>query len=293
MGFIDRLTNGFALAGSSWRVLRASQSLIIFPILSGLSCLLVLASFAAPFVVHPEWLDFLARAGHHHQRLTAADVPPWAYAVTFAFYFCNYFVMIFFNSALISAAMVGFMGEKPTVSDGFSAAMNRLPQIAAWALVSATVGMLLSAVENSNRRFGTFIRSILGAVWTICTFFVVPVLVVEKVGPFQAVMRSMSILTKTWGESLAGGASIRFSLFLLAIPLIAVAFAGVLMLGPAPVLGIFLLGLAAVSFLALCAIGSALDGILVAALYLYAVYGDVPDGFPKATLAGAFQPSRE
>ncbi len=291
MGFFDRITTGFQLAQSSWRVLRNAQSLVIFPILSGISCLLVLASFAAPFIVHPEWLDFLSRTEHH--RVAANDVPPWAYAVTFAFYFCNYFVIIFFNSALISAAMVGFMGEKPTVSDGFTAAANRLPQILGWALVSATVGMLLNALENSNRRFGSFIRSIIGTVWTICTYFVVPVLVVEKVGPFDAVMRSMSIVKKTWGESLAGGASIRFCIFLLTIPIIAVAFAGIVMLDTSPPIGVFILVLAGFSLLALCAIGSALDGILVAALYMYAVYGDVPDGFPKATLASAFQPSRE
>lgn len=290
MNFMDRLTNGFRLAQSSWGVLSRNQSLVVFPICSGISCLLVLATFAAPFIAHPEWLDFLSRTQHH--RLNAADVPPWAYAVIFAFYFCNYFVIIFFNSALISAAMVDFLGEKPTVSDGFNAAMKRLPQIAAWALVSATVGMLLAAIENSHKRVGSIIRAVLGAAWTICTFFVVPVLVVEKVGPFTAIVRSVSILKKTWGESLAGGASIRLCMFILSIPLIVVLVMGVVLLASNPVLGAGITAMAVFGLLVLSTVGSALNGILLASLYLYAVYGDVASGFSKESLSDAFQPAR-
>lgn len=281
--FFRRISTGFELSQCSWQVLREAKSLMVFPILSGISCLLILASFAVPFVMHPQWLDFLGNQG-----ADGTQVPPWAYVVAFVFYFCNYFVVIFFNAALISCALVGFHGGTPTVASGLQAAAARLPQILAWAFVAATVGVLLKVVENAHRRVGSIIRAILGTVWTVCTYFVVPVLVVEKVGPFKAIRRSMSILRKTWGEGLSGEAGLRFMLFLLALPGLALVLLGVLAMGTAPLAGVALFALAGVYYLSLTVVGSALDGILLAALYLYAAYGEVPDAFRRSRLKGAF-----
>jgi hypothetical protein len=288
MGFFDRLANGFELAKSSCQVLREAKSLIIFPILSGVSCLIVLGSFAIPFIAHPQWLDFLDAA-----QVGGRNVPAWTYAVAFAFYFCNYFVIVFFNAALISAAMVGFHGSTPTVGDGLNAALSRLPQILAWALVSATVGLLLRVIENAHEKVGSLIRAVLGSVWTLCTFFVVPVLVVEKVGPFQAVARSFAILKKTWGEGLGGSAGIRLFVFLMMLPGLLIGFLGFTLLATSTSLALAVLALAFFYLIGVGAIGSALDGILVAALYLYASYGEVPQGFQKSRLSGAFQPARQ
>src|SRR5262249_51954169 len=154
---------------------------------------------ALPFIAHPQWLDFAQNQGN-----AGRHVPIWVYLVLFAYYFVNYFVVIFCNSALISCAIVRFNGGEPTIADGLSASVSRLPQIHAWALVSATVGVLLKAIENANERVGEFVSALLGLAWSVLTFFVVPVLVVEKADPVTAVKRSMSILRKTWGESLVG-----------------------------------------------------------------------------------------
>ena len=113
-------------------------------------------------------------------------------------------VTIFCNSALLGCAFLRFNGENPTVGDGFRTAFARLPQIFAWALVSATVGLLLKLVEQAHEKVGQFVASLLGTAWSIMTYFVVPVLVVEKTGPMEAVSRSVALLKKTWGEALVG-----------------------------------------------------------------------------------------
>src|SRR4051794_3569976 len=207
----DRIANSFALARSSWEVLKRDKQLVLFPVLSGIGCVLVTLSFTVPLAV-------VAMRGGFDQVRDDGPVPVWVYPVAFAFYFCNYFVIVFCNAALVSCALVRFSGEAPTVGDGFRAAASRLPQILAWALVSATVGVALKAVENANERVGQFISSLLGTAWTVITYFVVPVLVVEKVGPLQAVRRSLTILRATWGESLVGHMGIGFFLFLLMLP---------------------------------------------------------------------------
>ncbi len=280
----DRLTNSFALARSSWQVLRADKQLILFPILSAIGCFLVLLSFALPFLVHPQWLNFLNNVGQGGR-----NVPVWAYVLAFAYYFCNYFVIVFCNAALISCAIVRFNGGQPTLADGFHAAASRLPQIVAWALVSATVGLMLKAVENAHERAGQFLSAILGTAWTIVTYFVVPVLVVEKLGPIDAIKRSLSILRKTWGEALLGSWGLGFFILLLMLPGIAILLVAGAMLAVVPALGIAV-GALGVLYLALAsAAGSALHGIYLGALYQFAAFNRVPDGFDPYAMKNAFR----
>src|SRR5262249_42533910 len=125
----------------------------------------------------------------------------------------NYFVIVFFNSALVACAIIRFKGGDPTVSDGLRAAGNRFPQILAWALASATVGVILRAIESRSEKVAQFAAALVGAAWSIATFFVVPVLVVERVGPVDAVKRSLSVLTRTWGEALTANFGVGFIKF--------------------------------------------------------------------------------
>jgi hypothetical protein len=275
----ERISNSFALARSSWRVLREDKKLVLFPVLSGIACVLVLISFAVPFIAMPQLVNDLQQQA------------PWAlYVIGFAFYFVNYFVIIFFNAALVSCALMRFNGAEPTLGDGLRAASLRLPQILLWALVSATVGLLLKAIENAHEKVGQIVSAILGTVWSIITYFVVPVLVVEKVGPFAAIRRSTEILKKSWGEALVGHLGIGLFILLLALPGILMLFLGIMLIamGKMAVLGVLFLVLALLYLLMVSAAGSALQGIFVSALYQYASHGEAPHGFDQSTLAHAF-----
>jgi hypothetical protein len=278
----ERISNGFALARSSWAVLLRDKHLLIFPVVSGILFLLILASFAIPLAVLVDWQQVGQQANNRH-------VPWWTYVVAFAFYFCTYFVATFCNAALISCTLLRFNGETPTVGDGFRMAFARLPQIFAWAFVSATVGVLLKAVEQIHEKVGDLIASLLGTAWSIMTFFVVPVLVVEKVGPIEAVKRSLQLLRKTWGEALVGRAGIGLFLFLLAIPVFLVFAGGVVLLATGHVpFGIALLVAGGVLLLMYSAVSSALHTILIASLYQYAADDRVPEGFDRESFSSAF-----
>jgi len=280
----QRFSNGFALAGSTWRVLIRDKHLLVFPIVSGFLFVLVVASFAIPLATMVDWVKFEQQLQQNNNR-----PPIWVYPVTFAFYFCNYFVIVFCNSALISCALLRFNGERPSLADGFRMALARLPQIFAWALVSATVGLLLKVIENAHEKVGEIIASLLGTAWSIMTFFVVPVLVVEKVGPITAVGRSISLLKKTWGEALIGNMGLNFIMLLLAIPIILLLVGGGVLLATGMMIpGIAMLVFAGIAFLMHMAISSALHTILLAALYQYAHDDRVPEGFDRDVLVHAF-----
>src|ERR1700722_2822907 len=139
---------------ASGRVLRLDKGLLAFPFLSGIACLLVMGSFALPM--------FLSGAFTMDENVGEVTHNPLAYVILFAFYFCNYFVIIFFNSALVACAIIRFNGGSPSVSDGLQAASARLPQIVGWSLVSATVGFVLKIIESQSDRVGEIVSGLLG-----------------------------------------------------------------------------------------------------------------------------------
>lgn len=281
---LERISNGFSLAGSTWRVLTRDKHLIVFPMVSGFLFLLVVLSFCVPLATLVDWNKF------QNQLQANNNKPPvWVYGVLFGFYFATYFVIVFCNAALVSCALLRFNGETPRLSDGFKMALSRLPQIFAWALVSATVGVLLKVIENAHEKVGEIVASLLGTAWSVMTFFVVPVLVVEKVGPVAAVGRSLSILRRAWGEAFIGNMGLNFIMFLLFIPVILLFVVGILLLVKGMMIpGIVLLVVAGIGFLMHMAVSSALHTILLAALYQYAQDGRVPEGFDAGTMSGAF-----
>ena len=85
-----RIANGWELAKESFNVLRMDKELLVFPLVSGLSCLLVLASFGLP-LWNSEYAATLFQDGQ-------APQDPLAYVLLFAFYLVNYFVIVFFNT---------------------------------------------------------------------------------------------------------------------------------------------------------------------------------------------------
>jgi len=276
----ERLTTGWQLARQSFHVLRLDKELLLFPVMSGISCLLVIASFSLPL-----WMT----DGLQLQDEGSLTENPVALAVVFAFYAVNYFVIVFFNSALVACAMIRFKGGDPTVSDGLKAASRRLPQIAGWALVSATVGLILRVIESRSEKIGQVVAAILGMAWTITTYFVVPVLVVEKAGPLEACQRSVSLMKRTWGESLSASFSAGFINFLLSLPGILLLLPGGYLLGTGnPELGAVLLGAGVILLLLASLVSSAVNSILLAAIYLYATEGDVPDYFDRKLIRNSF-----
>jgi hypothetical protein len=281
----ERIANGWQLTQQSWRVLMLDKELLLFPLISGIACLFVMASFAIPLwasgyqaVLMDEGVDGIGQT----QQIIG-------YVVLFAYYFVNYFVIVFFNSGLIACAVIRFKGGNPTVADGFSAALARLPQIAGWALVAATVGVILKMIESRSERVGQIVASLLGMAWSAVTYFVVPVIVVEKTGPIDAAKRSLQVLKKTWGEALVANFGIGIIIFLASLVALIPLVSGVAAIATGAVwLGIIGVVVGVIALLLVSLIGSALNTIIIGALYLYAAEGAAPRQFDDDLLRHAF-----
>ncbi|MAT13867.1 MAG: hypothetical protein CMJ46_01195 [Planctomyces sp.] len=257
--------------GASWDLLKKDKELLFFPILSSICCLLVSASFLVPFWLVNENLVPPAQDAPVQEQVLY-------YGVLFLFYVVNYFVMTYFNAAVIGAAIKRMRGGDPTFGDGIRFANRRLPQIAGWAVVSATVGLILRMIEDRSEKVGAFVAGLLGAVWTLTSFLVIPILVVEGVGPITALTKSTKMLKKTWGEQIVSNFSFGVIFFFLNLPSFLLIGGGLYLYFAMEllVLGVALIAIGVVLLLLLGVIQTCLQSIFQAALYVYARQGHIP-----------------
>ncbi len=280
---LGRMQYTWQVMGASWQVLKQDRELILFTLLSSAACLLVMASFAIPM-----WQTGAFESAADEMSEGGGAI---YYVLLFLFYFANFFVITFFNSAIVSCAIKRLGGGDPTFRFGIEQALQRLPQIFAWALLAATVGTILRIIEDRSEFVGRIVAGVLGMAWTVVTFLVVPVLVVERKGPFAALKRSTSLLRKTWGEQLISTFSFEGLFFLLGLPGILLIIAGIAVgMGVLP-LGILIAGAGVIYLVGLGLIQSTLHAIFKAALYAYAETGAAPGLIPERLLQGAMHRS--
>ncbi|MGZ4778840.1 MAG: DUF6159 family protein [Thermoanaerobaculia bacterium] len=263
----------------SLSVLAKDTELLIFPLLSGIFTILALGGMAFGGYI-TGFFQRLAASGDHSLQGNLLG-----YAALFVWYFVSWFIVLFFNVAIIHCARMRLDGGDPTVADGFRASMTHIGRIAAWALISATVGIILRIVAERAKFLGKLIASLLGAAWAIATYFIVPVMIFEKRSLRESISQSTQLIKKTWGESLIAAGGIGAFTMVLVLPSLAMPLIGLAISLPA-----FLGGLLAmvIYWLVLAIVTSALSGIFRTALYLYASEGRTPEGFNPDYVQHAF-----
>ena len=276
MSFFDRLSNGWRISMNSFKVLKENKQLVVFPILSGISLLLIMGSFVTIALAAAGWdVDAVNEPGETTSVL-----------YLFLFYLVNYFVVVFFNTALIHCSRLYFHGEEVTLEKGLRFSVSRIGAIFAWSMFAATVGTVLRLIEENAGWIGKLIIGLVGVVWSIATFFVVPVIAYENAGPFEAFKRSSQLMKEKWGESIGAG----FSFGLVQIVALIAVGLPLFLIGALvhPVIGVIL---AALGALLVMAIISAAQTIFISAVYHH-VTGDPVKHFNQQMIDNLFEPKK-
>ena len=275
----ERLSRSWGLVKASGSVLMQDKQLLVFPLISSIATILVGACFILPMVGMGA-LDGLSNGA----------VSTGVYLLAFLFYTSQYFVIFFFNAALVGAAMIRMDGGNPTVRDGLNIAMSKIGSIFGYALIAATVGMILRAIQERVGFIGKMIVGLLGVGWTMATFLVVPVLVANSVGPVDAVKESANLLKKTWGENVIGQAGLgsAFALMTFGVLVCGIALVIAAAFTQSVALTVIVAVAVIIAMIALALIHAALSGIYAAALYRYATGGQETLGFDRGALQVAF-----
>ena len=277
---MGKIATTWRLMKDAWSMLMRDKELLLFPVASGIATFLVLATFILPFAGAAIWG-------------TRGTGNATFYVVLFCYYVCNFFVIVYFNAALVAHVVTRLRGGEPTIGQSLGAATTCIPQIAAWALVSSTVGVVLRWLSERVGFLGQIAIAIVGIAWTLVTYFVVPVIVIERRGAFDAIGESRDLLRKTWGQQIVSGLGYGVIGFLLSLP-------GLVIIAGAVVAGVSMHSVAAfgtltaAALLYVVAVGivmSTLRAIFGAVLYLYARTGEAPAGFDAAVLRNAVRPA--
>jgi uncharacterized protein DUF6159 len=275
------LGRSYQIFTESLYILRKDKEILIFPVLSGIFTILALGALIFGGTV----TGFFSRLIDEGQTPSGKS-QLLGYAFLFVWYFVSWFIVLFFNVAVIQCAKIRLEGGDPVTADGFGAAKKHLGRIALWAMVSATVGLVLQAIADKNKALGGIVKGLLGAAWSIATFFIVPVMIFEQRSLMDSFRQSTRLLGKTWGESAVGAAGIGLFVTLIALP--ALALPAVLGAVGGTTWALVGVGLMLLYWLILAIISSALSGIYRAGLYVYATTGQIPSSMNQELVKAAF-----
>jgi hypothetical protein len=275
-GGMNRLQTSWEIAKRSWAVLKSDKSLAWFPVFSFLASLAVFGAFAG----------LVAAAGLDHQG-SNDSLAPMGYVFVVLGYVALAFVQTYFLAALVAGADARLQGGGSTISSAMQVANSRLHRLLPWAIVSATVTIILQAIEERFGVVGRIVASLAGLAWNLITFLTIPILVIEDLGVGAALRRSKDLFKKTWGENVVGQAGLGIVGFFLMLPALLVVAIGAA-LGTVGLVAFGALGVAwlVVVFTTM----AALSGIYRTVLYRFAATGQVPTEFSGVDLKGAFRP---
>jgi hypothetical protein len=276
MNLMTKFSNGWTIAANSFKVLKENRQLLIFPVLSGVSIIVIVASFCVTFLGFSGWeLDAISEPG----RMVS-------YAILFFFYITNYFVIVFFNMALVHCTSLYFKGEEVTVQKGIEFSKGRIGSILGWAVFAGLVGGILKIIQENAGSLGKIITGLVGIVWSIATFFVVPVIAYENLGPIAAFKKSAMLMKQKWGESVGAGFSF-----------------GLIQLGAIAIIAVIAFAVSAINLIAGIAVGvlllllmsvimSTVKTIFISAIY-HNITGDPVELYNQQFIDNLFEAKRK
>lgn len=262
----ERLKRGWQLTKASFRVLQHDKEILVLPVLA--------------FVSIVAGLAFWGAVGFFTVGVPTGQMTPPQGVLLFLMYVTSAFGGTFFLAATIEMASIRLEGGDPVVRDGLSKAWDKKGKLLGWAIIAATVGILLRLLRQRAKGLARLLVSVLELGWAVATFFAVPVLVYRDVGPIGAIKDSGALMRQTWGEAAGGVGSAGIVFFALGLLGLLPIFLG-FVIGPGTLI-VAGIAVAVVYWLVLAAANSAVDGILKAALYRFADTGQLPEGFEAA-----------
>lgn len=274
-------TNSRELTSKSWSVIKENKYMLGFPVLGFVGILIVFAIL---------WLPAILLFAANQVVLGIILLVIGVFAVGAAIQIST--------AGLIAAADAELEGRDSSLGQGLGATISRLPVIIAWSIISSIVSMLLGLLRGNGEGgiVAVILRNVLaaaaGVMWQLITFFVLPIIMIEKLGPIAAIKRSSSLFKDRWGLQLSGGIRIGGLIGLATIlPGVLLCVLGGFMIGAG---GAVLVSLGAALFVVgvvLFAIGSvlinAMRAVFSVALYKFATNGQAVSVFSESELQGA------
>ncbi len=276
----ERIKQGWQLTKKAWSVVRSHPQLAKLPLTGGVLALIAVVVLAGPGIL-------LVASDSDATRITGYVL------IAIGSYLAS-FLVIYYNVILAAAANDALQGREPDIAAAKSTARNKIPMIAGWALVSALVSVLLSALRDRGGVPGQIAASLGAAIWGLVTFLVIPVLALEGIGPIAAIKRSGTLVRQRWGQQVTGNFVIGGISGIATLFGVVVAVVGLVLLGGGSTGGALLGGILVlvgiVLAVAASVFGGATRGVFGVALYHFVAEDRAVGPFSNQELASAARP---
>ena len=286
MGLGERISRGWKMTRLGVAVVRADPELMVYTFLSALFSLVAIGAAVSGSV----GLDVIASDPECVGDECGSELAVAHMAIWFVFYLLVSVITVFWNAAIIASAYERLSsGTNPSFSYGIGQAMKCLPQILVWGIIAGTVGLFISILEGLShdenapvplRFVAGFASFFIGIAWWVVTFFVIPMIVLERAGVLDSMGKSTELFKRTWGEDVASHIGTGLLMTLCIVLLICVSVP-LMMFGDLGVaLGIVIL---AIGILFAVLFFSTVEAVNRASLFYYAKTGQMP---PMAAKVG-------
>ena len=286
VGFFERISRGWKMTKLGMAVVRADPELMVYTLLSAVFSLVAIGAAVSGSigleVINPNSDCIDCEGG---EVFAMGHLMIW-----FFFYLVISVITVFWNAAIIASAYERLSsGSNPSFFYGIGQAMKCLPQILVWGIIAGTIGLILKLLEGISKdndapppiRVVAGLASwILGFAWWVATFFIIPIIVLDRGGVIDSMGKSPELFKKTWGENITAHLGVDLLvfisvilLFVISVPLMSLGDLGL-------ALGLVIL---AVGLLFTILFFSTVDAVNRASLFYYAKTGYTP---PMAAKAG-------
>lgn len=275
---------------ASWRLFTQSLSLLqqdkevmLFPVISSVVTTMVTIMFVGALIVLWPVIGFSEGDTTLTQDLIV-------YGIVFVYYVIAFFITTFFKVGLTAVVYERINGGNLSFGDGINRASGIAGKIFLWSIIASTVGIILKIISDKSKWLGKLVAGLLGAAWNIVTLFIAPTLLLEDVSVWKSIGRSAEVFKKTWGETLILNISfglVTFAFMLLDLFVFALLAAGLIAAGMGTTGLIFVAIPFVLSLVIISVVANSLNEIFKVALYSYARFGIIAEGFSPELIVGA------
>jgi hypothetical protein len=197
----------------------------------------------------------------------------------------------YYGVALSSHVLAIFRGAPSEYKQHIALARKRFTAIAVYALIATVVGYLLRLLEERFKLVGFIISRILGALWSLATSFVLPIIADSTESGPQSIKHSVSLFKANWGETIVSRISLIGFIVILyvVIGLPLVIFLAIVLGSTIGIVGMIIaLAIYLIGAIILAVLNALASNILNVCLYYYAQYKVIPPAFSPELLASVF-----
>lgn len=280
MSAFTRMRRGLHLGFHSLRIAFRDKTLLLFPAIPITCAIAIITSFYV--IVGPDKVLFFLNTLRNERGVQLLN---WGYYENALIaYAILAVVSVFFAFGLVACTRITLFERDSKFLDGLKASLRNIHWVLIWAFIAWTIGPILTLLDH-ERHTSRWVRRILKTSWSLLNYFVIPIVIVDRINLFSALRQSVRTMSKTWGNGAVSQLGLMWFFWLLNLPTILIVAYGINLEGdwPKPLTFIVL-----AMVYGTIVIYQTASSVLSVVLYKYALDGTVVEGFNEKWLKEAF-----